>query len=89
MTRCILTSFVLCVSLACVAINPAGAAEKKAKEGQINGRVQMIEKDKATIVVKKGTTQRQTVPILTRGVSVAGDSFSATVLGMRVEGEPR
>ena len=61
MTRCILTSFVLCLSLACVAINPAGAAEKKAKEGQINGRVQMIEKDKATIVVRKGTTQRQVI----------------------------
>ena len=60
MTRCILTSFVLCLSLACVAINPAGAAEKKAKESKINGRVQMIEKDKATIVVRKGTTQRQT-----------------------------
>jgi len=75
MKRCILTSFVPYLSLACVAINPAGAAEKKAKEGQINGRVQMIEKDKATIVVRKGTT--------------AGDSFSATVLGMKVVGEPR
>ena len=61
MKRCILTSFVLCLSLACVAINPAGAAEKKAKEGQINGRVQMIEKDKSTIVVRKGTTQRQVI----------------------------
>ena len=61
MTRRILTSFVLCFGLAYVAISPAGAADKKAKEGQINGRVQMIEKDKSTIVVSKGTTQRQVI----------------------------
>ena len=61
MTRRILTSFALCFGLACVAINPAGAAEKKAKEGQLNGRVQMIEKDKSTIVVSKGPTQRQVI----------------------------
>ena len=61
MTRCILTSFVLCMSLACVAINPAGAAEKKAKEGQLNGRVQMIEKDKSTIMVMKANTSRQVI----------------------------
>ena len=61
MTRCILTSFALCLGLACVAINPAGAAEKKAKEGQLNGRVQMIEKDKSTIMVMKGNTSRQVI----------------------------
>ena len=62
MTRCILTSFVLCLGvLACVAINPAGAGDKKAREGQITGRVHMIEKDKSTIVVRKGTTQRQVI----------------------------
>ncbi len=62
MTRSILTRLVLCLGvLVSLAIGPAGAAEKKAKEGQINGRVQMIDKDKATIVVRKGTTQRQVI----------------------------
>ena len=61
MTRCILTSFVLCLSLACVAINPAGAADKKAREGQITGTVHMIEKDKSTIMVMKGNTSRQVI----------------------------
>ena len=61
MTRCILTSFVLCLGLACFANNPAGAADKKAKEGQLNGRVQMIEKYKSTIVVGKGAMQRQVI----------------------------
>ncbi len=36
MKRRTLTSFVLYFGLACVAINPAAAADKKAKEGQIN-----------------------------------------------------
>ena len=62
MNRCILTSFVLCFSiLVCLTMGPAGAADKKAKEGQITGRVQMIDKDKSTIMVAKGTTQRQVI----------------------------
>ena len=44
-----------------MAISPAGAANKKAKEGQITGTVHMITKDKSTIVVMKGTTQRQVI----------------------------
>jgi hypothetical protein len=58
--RCsILKSIALCLGiLVCVA---AGAADKKAKEGQITGRVQMIDKDKSTITVAKGTTQRQVI----------------------------
>ncbi len=60
MKRCILTSFVLCFGiLVCLTIGPAGAADKKAKEGQITGKVHMIEKDKSTIVVSKGVIQRQ------------------------------
>ena len=62
MRHSILRSFVLCLGvLACVAINLAGAADKKAREGQITGRVRMIEKDKSTIVVMKGNTQRQVI----------------------------
>ena len=62
MNRCVLTSFVLCFSiLVCLTIGPAGAADKKAKEGQITGTVHMIEKDKSIIVVSKGTTQRQVI----------------------------
>ena len=60
--RCsILKSITLCVGiLLCVAFSSAGA-DKKAKEGQITGRVQMIDKDKSTIMVAKGTTQRQVI----------------------------
>ena len=62
MTRSNLTTFVLCLGIAAgMAIGTARAADKKAKEGQITGTVHMIEKDKSTIVVSKGTTQRQVV----------------------------
>jgi hypothetical protein len=62
MKRCILTSFVLCLSiLVCLTLGPAGAADKKAKEGQITGTVHMIDKDKSTIVVTKGATPRQVI----------------------------
>ena len=55
-----LTTFVLCLG---VAVGPAmaGAADKKAKEGQITGTVHMIEKDKSMIVVTKGNVQRQVI----------------------------
>ena len=60
MKRCILTSFVLCLGiLVCLTIGPASAADKKAKEGQITGTVHMIEKDKSTLTVPKGTVTRQ------------------------------
>ena len=62
MKRCILTSFVLCFSiLVCLTIGPAGAADKKAKEGKITGTVHMIDKDKSTLVVMKGNSQRQVI----------------------------
>jgi hypothetical protein len=62
MKRCILTSFVLCFGiLVCLTIGPAGAADKKAKEGQITGTVHMIDKDKSTLVVMKGNSQRQVI----------------------------
>ena len=47
--------------LVCLTISPAGAADKKAKEGQITGTVHMIEKDKSTIMVMKGNTSRQVI----------------------------
>jgi hypothetical protein len=43
------------------AMSPAGAADKKAKEGQITGTVHMIDKDKSTIAVMKGNLQRQVI----------------------------
>jgi hypothetical protein len=62
MTRNKLTSFVLCLAVvAGTAIGSAGAADKKAKEGQITGTVHMIEKDKSTIMVAKGNLQRQVI----------------------------
>ena len=62
MKRCILTSFVLCLGVVVgTAISPARAADKAAKEGQVTGRVHMIEKDKSTIVVMKGNAQRQVI----------------------------
>ena len=62
MTRCKLTSFMLCLGvIAGTAIGRAGAADKKAKEGQITGTVHMIDKDKSTIVVTKGNLQRQVI----------------------------
>lgn len=62
MTRSKLTSFALCVGiLVGIAIGPAWAADKSAKKGQITGTVHMIDKDKSTLTVTKGTTSRQVV----------------------------
>jgi hypothetical protein len=62
MTRSNLTSFVLCLGVVLgITIGPARAADKKAMEGQITGRVHMIEKDKSTIVVMKGNAQRRVI----------------------------
>ena len=59
MTRSKLTSFVLCLGVVLgLTIGPAGAADKK---GQLTGTVHMIDKDKSTITVMKGTTQRQVI----------------------------
>jgi hypothetical protein len=62
MTRGNLTRFVLCLGIVVgIAISPAGAAGKKAKEGQITGAAHIIEKDKSIIVVIKGNVQRQVI----------------------------
>jgi len=58
----ILTTFALILGvLVAVAVQPAVAADKKAKEGQLNGTVKMINKDTSTITVAKGNMERQIV----------------------------
>ena len=62
MRRSILTTVVVCLGvLVAIAPRPAGAAEKKAKEGQLNGTVHIMNKDTSTITVRKGTVERQIV----------------------------
>jgi len=62
MTRSILTNIALYLGvLAGIAIVPARAADPKAKEGRITGTVHMMEKDKSTIVVRKGNVERQVI----------------------------
>src|SRR6266567_6669887 len=62
MTRSNLTRLGMCLAVVVgLAIGPAGAADKKAKEGQITGKVHMIDKDKSTITVMKGGTPRQVI----------------------------
>jgi hypothetical protein len=62
MRRSILTTFALCLGvLVAIAVGPAVAKDKKAKEGQLTGTVKMINKDKSTIVVMKGSAERQIV----------------------------
>jgi hypothetical protein len=62
MTRSKLTSFVLCLGVvAGTAIGPAGAADKKAKEGQLNGTVHIMNKDTSAIMVRKLSVERQIV----------------------------
>ena len=58
--RSILTTFALILGVL-VAVGPAGAADKKAKEGQITGTVKMINKDTSTVVLRKGNVERQVV----------------------------
>ena len=55
-----LTTLLLSV-LVCTTMNPAGAADKKVKEGQITGTVHVLNKDTSTIMVRKGTVERQIV----------------------------
>ena len=62
MTRRKLTSFVLCLGIVVgLATGPVGAADKKAKEGQVTGTVHTINKDKSNIMVMKGVTQVQVI----------------------------
>ena len=61
MTRGKLTGFVLCIGVVVgIAMGPAGAADNKAM-GQINGKVHLIQKDKSTLVVMKGSSERQVI----------------------------
>jgi hypothetical protein len=62
MRRSILTTFALCLAvLLALVVAPAVAKEKKAKQGQLNGTVHMINKDTSTITVMKNNAQRQVV----------------------------
>src|SRR6266498_2568381 len=62
MRRSYLTRIALWLGVfVCVTFNLADAADKKAKGGQITGRVQMIDKDKSTITVEKGNSPRQVI----------------------------
>jgi len=62
MRRRILTTFALCLSVLLVlAVGSAIAKEQKAKQGQLNGTVHMINKDTSTITIMKANAQRQVV----------------------------
>jgi membrane protein implicated in regulation of membrane protease activity len=55
-------TFALCLAvLLALVVAPAVAKEKKAKQGQLNGTVHMINKDTSTITVMKNNAQRQVV----------------------------
>lgn len=59
--RTILTTFALMLSLLVAGALNLAAADKKAKAGQLNGTVKMINKDKSTIVVAKMNNERQII----------------------------
>jgi ABC-type antimicrobial peptide transport system permease subunit len=62
MTRSFLTTFALCLSvLVAITVGAAVAKDQKAKQGQVNGSVHMINKDTSTITVMKGNVQRQVI----------------------------
>ena len=62
MRRNFLKRIALCLGVVVyIAFSLANAADKKAKEGQITGRVQMIDKNKSSITVAKGNTPRQVI----------------------------
>jgi len=46
---------------ACLLMNPAGATDKKAEQGQLTGTVHILNKDASTIMVRKGGVERQIV----------------------------
>jgi hypothetical protein len=60
MRRMILTGFALGLGFL-LTVGPAAAAEKKAKQDQLNGTVRLMNKDKSTITVRKGNVERQIV----------------------------
>lgn len=62
MRRSMLTTLALCLGvLVAIAVGPAVAKDKKAKEGQLTGTVHMMNKDTSTITVRKGSVERQVV----------------------------
>ncbi len=62
MRRSMLTTLALCLGvLVAIAVGPAAAKDKKAKEGQLTGTVHMMNKDTSTISVRKGAVERQVV----------------------------
>jgi hypothetical protein len=62
MRRSMLTTLALCLGvLVTIAVGPAVAKDKKAKEGQLTGTVHMMNKDTSTISVRKGSVERQVV----------------------------
>lgn len=63
MRRSFLAVLVLCLGvLIAIAVGPSAVAkEKKAKQGQLNGTVHMLNKDSSTITIMKGNVQRQIV----------------------------
>ena len=61
MSRSILTTFALCLSVLLVLAVGSAVAKEKAKQGQLNGTVHMINKDTSTITVMKNNAQRQVV----------------------------
>jgi hypothetical protein len=57
MRSSLLTTGALCLALlATIAVGPAAAADKPAKQGQLTGTVHMINKDTSTITVQKGSS---------------------------------
>ena len=62
MRRSMLTTLALCLGVVvAIAVGPAVAKDKKAKEGQLTGTVHMMNKDTSTITVRKGSVERQVV----------------------------
>ncbi|HKW98977.1 MAG TPA: hypothetical protein VJN43_14655 [Bryobacteraceae bacterium] len=63
MRRSFLAALVLCLGVVmAIALGPSAIAkEKKAKEGQLNGTVHMMNKDSSTITIMKNNVQRQIV----------------------------
>jgi ABC-type antimicrobial peptide transport system permease subunit len=61
MRRSILTTFALCLSVLLVLAVGSAVAKEKAKQGQLNGTVHMINKDTSTITIMKNNAQRQVI----------------------------
>src|SRR5713226_10013130 len=49
------------IALVAIAVGPAAAEEKKAKEGQLTGTVRVLNKQTSMITVRKGSIERTIV----------------------------